>query len=158
MSASKNTIIGLLLSFGLTASQVHASVSKRDAVEFVHQYQQALLSRDADTLNYLMAADARIRIELEQPEGGRQQFTLTAPRFLQQIRAIWHFAGSQKLEFSAPEYSRDDNDSMIVTMQQVDRRVLFGQQTRQQDSLTIRLDRQSGQIRIVELNSVSRLW
>lgn len=158
MGVNKYTVIGLLLSFGLAVSQVHASVSKRDAVEFIRQYQQALQSRDADTLNYLMAGDARIRIELEPPEGERQKFTLTAQRFLQQIRAAWHFSGNQKLEFSAPEYSRGADNSMTVTMRQVDRRVLFGQPTGQQDRLTIKLDQQGGQVRIVELHSISRLW
>ena len=158
MSVNKHTIIGMLLALGLVAGQVHAEVSKGDAVEFVRQYQQALQSHDAGTLDYLVAEGARILLELEQAEGDHQKFTLTAQRFLQQIRALWHFSGNQKLEFSAPEYSRDADGVMTVTMQQVDRRVLFGQPTGQQDRFTFKLEQQGGQVRIVDLHSVSRLW
>lgn len=157
MRVNKHIVLAALV-LGLTISHAHAGVSKVDAIDFVRQYQQALQSRDADTLNYLMAEDARIRVELDQVDGERQQFTLTAQRFLEQIRALWHFSAKQQLEFSAPEYSRNADGAMVVTMQQMDRRVLFGQPTGQQDRLMIRLDHQGGQLRIVELHSISRLW
>jgi hypothetical protein len=158
MIVNKHIVFGVLFLPGLAISHAHADVPKGDAVEFIRQYQQALISRDADTLNYLIAEDARIRIELDQGEGGRQQYTLTAQRFLQQIRALWHFSGNQKLAFSVPEYSRNIDGAMMVTVQQEDHRELFGQQTGQQDRLTIKLDQQSGRVRITELHSVSRLW
>jgi len=158
MNVNKNIPIGVLLALALAAGHAHGGVSKGDAVEFVRQYQYALQSRDAGALNYLVAEDAHIRIELDQHEGERQQFTLTAQRFVQQIRALWHFSGNQQLAFSAPEYHRDANGAMIVRLQQEDRRLLFGQQTGQRDRLTITLDRQGDQVRIVELHSISRLW
>ena len=158
MNVNRNILVGVLLSFGLATSHADASVSKGDAIEFVRQYQQALQSHDAGTLNYLVAEDARIRIELDQHEGERQHFTLTAQRFVQQIRALWHFADNQQLAFSAPEYHRDANGAMIVRLKQEDRRLLFGQPTGQQDQLTMTLDSQGGQVRIVKLHSVSRLW
>lgn len=158
MNVNKNILFGVLLALGLATGHAHAGVSKGDAIEFVRQYQQALQSRDAGALNYLVAEDAHIRVELDQHEGERQQFTLTAQRFVQQIRALWHFSGNQQLVFSAPEYHRDASGAMIVRLQQEDRRLLFGQPTGQQDQLTITLDRQGGQIRIVKLHSVSRLW
>lgn len=158
MNVNKNIPIGVLLALALAAGHAHGGVSKGDAIDFVRQYQYALQSRDAGALNYLVAEGAHIRIELDQHEGERQQFTLTAQRFVQQIRALWHFSGNQQLAFSAPEYHRDANGAMIVRLQQEDRRLLFGQQTGQQDRLTITLDRQGDQVRIVELHSISRLW
>ena len=158
MRVNKHIATAVLIALAMTISLARADVSKGEAVEFVRQYQQALISRDAETLNYLIAADARIRVELDQEAGERQQFTLTAQRFLQQIRALWHFSGDQKLMFSGPEYSRNTDGAMTVTLKQEDRRTLFGQPTAQQDQLTIELDQQGGQVRIVELHSVSRLW
>ena len=158
MAANKHIVPVILIILGLANSHAHADVSKGEAVEFVRRYQQALISRDADTLNYLIAEDARIHVELDQEAGNRQQFTMAAQRFLQQIRALWHFSGDQKLTFSAPEYSRNTDGAMTITLKQEDRRTLFGQPTGQQDQLTMELGQQGGQVRILELHSVSRLW
>lgn len=120
-----NTFLYRFLTLGLAALASFAAASPKPEGLLEH-YGDALQQQNAEALSSLFAADAEVRLLLEQPGAELLAITLTEDEHLQQMRALWRFSEEATYSLSDVTYSAGA-DVYTVQFTQTERYRLFGQ-------------------------------
>ena len=101
--------------------------------------------------------DDKVTIKIVLAETTPQQtFTLTKADYLQQWKAIWRFASDEKYELKNVKVNTL-NGLAVVSLQEKQNRVFFGKKTVQENDLNIMLNNDQNRLKIVAINSNTKL-
>jgi hypothetical protein len=152
----KKTLLSLLVA-GALCGQMHASEITQDtAIRFMTTFYQAMQKHDLMTVRGMI--DDRVAIKMVWTQADPPQaFTLSKADFLQQLKATWHFASDEHYEIKNPSV-KTVNGVTVVTLQETEIRMLFGNKAGQHNDMKITLSGDNDNPRISTISSKTELW
>ena len=152
--------MALLLTIGVSAG-AHADPApdRQTALHFLDAYYAALKRHDAAALDAMIAGSAPVVVFFAD-EGSEQKFTLSKAEYLQQIRAVWHFATGESYTEKNIEYraAASPDAPAVVTLDDSESRTILGNPSGQHNQLEISLASVQGTVRIVAIKTHTTIW
>ncbi|AXI03984.1 hypothetical protein [Aquirhabdus parva] len=147
----KKSLMSLLAACALS-SQTHAEEIKPDtAARFIATFYQAIQQHDLTTVSRMIDDHVVIKVLWIQAAPA-QTFSLSKADYLQQLKATWHFASNDHYEIKNLT-ANIVNGVAVVTLQDNESRVLFGNKAGQLNNLKISLSGDNGNPRIATITS-----
>ena len=144
----------ILLASCLVASPSYAdSLSKRASNNLVKDFFKAAQQRDEKKLTNLLADNAQIKLTLSKMG---QTFSLSKPQYLQQIKAIWHFADNEKYDISDLKYNLTQAGLLAtVNLKLNESRTIFEEQIKVEQNMEVELMLIDDKVQISAIKSTS---
>ena len=144
----------VLLASCLVASPSYAdSLSKRASNNLVKDFFKAAQQRDEKKLTNLLADNAQIKLTLSKMG---QTFSLSKPQYLQQIKAIWHFADNEKYDISDLKYNLTQAGLLAtVNLKLNESRTIFEEQIKVEQNMEVELMLIDDKVQISAIKSTS---
>ena len=144
----------ILLASCLVASPSYAdSLSKRASNNLVKDFFKAAQQRDEKKLTNLLADNAQIKLTLSKMG---QTFSLSKPEYLQQIKAIWHFADNEKYDISDLKYNLTQAGLLAtVNLKLNESRTIFEEQIKVEQNMEVELMLIDDKVQISAIKSTS---
>jgi len=144
----------ILLASCLVASPSYAdSLSKRASNNLVKDFFKAAQQRDEKKLTNLLADNAQIKLTLSKMG---QTFSLSKPEYLQQIKAMWHFADNEKYEVSDLKYTLTQAGLLAtVNLKLNESRMMFEQNLNIEQNMEVELMLINDKVQISAIKSTS---
>lgn len=145
-------LIASVLCIQAQASEIDQTTASR----FVTTFYQAMQKHDLATVSRMMDNRAVIKVIWMQADPP-QTFTLSKADYLQQLKATWHFAAKESYEIKNLTINIV-NGMTVVSLQQTENRILFGNKSGQSNDLKMTISSDSSNPRIIAINSKMKLW
>jgi len=144
----------VLLASCLVASPSYAdSLSKRASNNLVKDFFKAAQQRDEKKLTNLLADNAQIKLTLSKMG---QTFSLSKPEYLQQIKAMWHFADNEKYDISDLKYNLTQAGLLAtVNLKLNESRTIFEEQIKVEQNMEVELMLIDDKVQISAIKSTS---
>jgi hypothetical protein len=141
----------------LMAQTVAAEVLPTEAMAWWTRYQEAMVQGDRMALEQALSPEARVTVRVHEADLPMQVFTLSGPRFSQQLVMMKRFASRQQRQLSTPALQQQADGTLWLRLEMTERRQLFGIDQQQHDQLQILLRREQGQVRAGQIISDTRI-
>lgn len=154
------TALALLLALaGSTVAHADAAPDRQAALHFLDTYYAALKHHDAAALDAMIAGDAPVVVFFAD-DGSEQKFTLSKAEYLQQIRAVWHFATDEAYTEKNIDYhpAASPGAPAVVSLDDSESRTILGNPSGQHNQLEISLACVQGSVRIVAIKTHTTIW
>ncbi len=151
----KKIYISLLFLSGFSGQVYSAEIDQANVNGFISSFYQAIHKHDMATVSKMIDDQVTIKIILAETTP-QQTFTLTKADYLQQWKATWRFASDEKYELKNVKVSTV-NGLAVVSLQEKQNRVFFGKKTVQENDLNITLNNNQNRLKIVAINSNTKL-
>jgi len=143
----------LLASCLITSPSYADSLSKRASNNLVKDFFKAAQQRDEKKLTNLLADNAQIKLTLSKMG---QTFSLSKPQYLQQIKAIWHFADNEKYDISDLKYNLTQAGLLAtVNLKLNESRTIFEEQIKVEQNMEVELMLIDDKVQISAIKSTS---
>ena len=123
----------------------------------MEQFRQALQQRNSTAVAALFAPDASIKVTLLLEQEPPMVVSLTRAEYLQQQRALWHFASDYTFTVDDLETQKVEQGWQL-TFDQKERYLLFQEAQNRDNRITLQTEIRDGKSVITAIHTRTRQW
>ena len=123
----------------------------------MEQFRQALQQRNSTAVAALFAPDASIKVSLLLEQEPPMVVSLTRAEYLQQQRALWHFASDYTFTVDDLETQKVEQGWQL-TFDQKERYLLFQEALNRDNRITLQTEIRDGKSVITAIHTRTRQW
>jgi len=158
MTAIKSVLLLAALCGGMSA-QADPAPDQSAALHFLDDFYAALKQHDASALSGMIAGTAPVVVLFDDGDG-EQTFTLSKAEYLQQVRAVWHFASDESYSVKDISYhaAASAGAPAVVSLVDSESRTILDNPSGQRNRMEISLAATQGRIMIVAIKTHTVIW